>query len=33
MRERISGIEDLIEEMDTPVRENVKKKKSCHKNI
>ena len=27
MEERISGIEDIIEEMDTSVKENVKSKK------
>ena len=31
MEERISGIEDKIEEMDTLVKENVKSKKSRHK--
>jgi hypothetical protein len=31
MEERISGIEDKTEEMDTLVKENVKSKKSRHK--
>lgn len=31
LEERISGIEDRIEEMNTPVKENVNLKNSWHK--
>ena len=33
MEERISGIEDMIEEMDTLVKENVKSRKFLTQNI
>jgi restriction endonuclease len=33
MEERLSGVEDMIEEIDTPAKENVKSKKFLTQNI